>query len=214
MKTTFFALFTFAFLGHLSGQDNKLYLSLEYSPNMTAVTTSYTTPADGTFRFASNIFAKAGYKLTGNLYANAGIGYLISKEFTSHNFDASSDLERLEQLRIHGYVVVPVGFTYYMGSFFVNPEIGIGWNVSNKMKDVLYYKDGTGSGSSWVDENNFYGVNKTTYPLFLTIGDEIRFNSWSVMIGLKGYYGLNEISGIFHLPRHYYGFGIMTGVKF
>lgn len=214
MKTTFIALITLAFLGHLSGQDNKFYLSLEYSPNMTAVSARYTTPDDGTFRFASNIFAKAGYRLTGNLYANAGIGYLTSKEFVSVDYGSNFDISRIEQLRINGYVVTPVGFTYYMGSFFVNPEIGIGWNVSNKFNNAIYYPDGSVTGSKGVDEQNINGVNNITYPIFLTIGDEIRFNTWSVLLGLKGYYGLNEIGGRPTYPRHYYGFGIIAGVKF
>lgn len=181
---------------------------------MTAVTTSYTTPADGTFRFASNIFAKAGYKLTGNLYANAGIGYLTSKEFIRVDYGSNFEISRIEQVRINGYVVTPIGFAYYMGSFFVNPEIGIGWNVSNKSNSTIFYPDGSSTGSKWVDKQNINGVNSITYPLLLTIGDEIRFNSWSMMIGLKGYYGLNEIGGRPTYPRHYYGFGIMTGVKF
>lgn len=214
MKTTFLALITFAFLGPLSGQNDKLYLSLEYSPNVTGVNEIYRSLGDAEFRFANNIFAKAGYKIAGNLYANAGIGYLTTKEFHSYDYPSLVEYDRLEQLRIHGYVVVPVGFTYNVGSFFVNPEIGIGWNVPNKMKDAIFYPDGTVEGIEWIDENNVYDVNKTTYPLFLTIGDEIRFDSWSILIGLKGYYSLNEIGGRPTYQRHYYGFGIMAGVKF
>lgn len=181
---------------------------------MTAITSLYSRPDDGTFRFANNVFAKAGYKLTGNLYANAGIGYLTTKEFHSVDYPAMIEYDRLEQLSIHGYVTVPVGFTYYLGSFFVNPEIGIGWNVYNKMKDAIFYSDGTEVGNEWVDKNNVYDMSKTTFPLFLTIGDEFRFNNWSILIGLKGYYSLNDIGGRATYPRHYYGFGIMTGVKF
>lgn len=214
MKTTFTALFALAFLGHIFAQSDKLFFSLEYSPNMTSVTSPFGRPSDGTFRFANNIFAKAGYKLAGNLYANAGIGYLTTKEFVSFDYEILPDITRFEQLRIHAYVVAPIGFTYYMGSFFVNPEIGIGWNVGNRMKDEIFYSDGTVVENEWVDEQNVYDVNETTYPLFLTIGDEIRFNSWSVLIGLKGYYALNEIGGRLTYARHYYGFGIMTGVKF
>ena len=214
MKTTFFAFFFLAVMNHLSGQNDKLYLSLEYSPNMTAVTSDYAIPSDGTFRFASNIFAKAGYRVAGNLYANVGIGYLTSKEFISVDYGLNSDINRIEQLRINGYMATPVGFTYYMGSFFVNPEICIGWNVSNKINDAVFYRGGYVTGSKGVDEQNLYGVSKITYSLLLSIGDEIRFNSWSILLGLKGYYSLNEIGGRPTYPRHYYGFGIMTGVKF
>jgi hypothetical protein len=214
MKNILLTFLMLSFFSHLSGQGNKMFVSLEYSPNFTSTTNPFGISNNGTFRFASNIFAKAGYRVTRNLYANAGIGYLNTKDFFSADFNAQSEYDRIEQLRRHAYVITPVGFTYFMGSFFVSPEIGIGWNVSNSMKDVIYLQDGSSTGNEWVDEHNIYDVNEATYPLLLSIGNEIKFNSWSLMLGMKGYYSLNSIGQRATNAGHYYGFGIMTGVKF
>jgi hypothetical protein len=212
MKPAFLIFLLFAQFSLLSGQSDKVYISLEYSPNFTSATKEWGAPRDVTFRFTNNVFVKAGYKIENNLFANAGIGFLTTKEFASVDYQG---LEySVDQIRLHSYVIAPIGLTYYIGSFYVNPEIGIGWNVANKMKDTFYYQDGSIIKNKWVDKNNIYDVNEVTYPIFLTIGNEVRFNSWSILLGIKGYYSLNSIGERASNSGHYYGFGVLTGVKF
>lgn len=199
---------------HLSGQADKLFVSLDYSPNVTSVTSPFGTVERGTFRYAGNLFAKVGYKVTDHLFVSAGFGYLNAKDFVSYDFIPQVEYDRIEQLRIHSYVVAPVGLTYYMGSFFISPEIGIGWNVANRHKDVLYANDGTITRGERKDEYNIYDVNTMTFPLFLSLGNEIEFNTCSLLLGVKGYYALNSIGQHGTNAGHYYGFGLLAGVKF
>jgi hypothetical protein len=95
-----------------------------------------------------------------------------------------------------------VDFTLGKGCPVLFSEGSFMKNVSNSMKDVIYLPDGSSNGSEWVDEHNIY------------VGNEIKFNSWSLMLGMKGYYSLNSIGQKATNAGHYHGFGIMTGVKF
>lgn len=213
MKTSFTFLFVLSFLTLLSAQQDKVFFSLEYSPNFTNSTEPLWRHGDDSYLFASNLFAKAGYHLAGGLYANAGVGILTTKDYSVFDFGLV-DVDRIEALRKNTYVVAPVGFTYFLGSFFVSPEIGIGLNVANRQNDVFYYTDGSIAENKWTDVHNLNQVNRMTYPLFLSVGCEIPFSSWSLMLGAKGYYALSPTGDTAYNSGHYYGFGLLTGVKF
>lgn len=217
MKPTCLAFFILVLCGHVSGQMNTLTVGVEYSPNFTSVTQpygSYSGNSDGAFRFANNLFLKAGYKLTNNLYATGAIGLLGTREFETVDFSGQLEIEKLESNRFHSYVVAPVGFTYYLGSFYISPEIGIGWNVSNRSKNHWYYTDGSVIEIEQTDKDNIDLINETTYPLFLSLGNEIRMKSYSILLGVKGYYSLNNLGERASNEGHYYGFGVVTGVRF
>ena len=101
-----------------------------------------------------------------------------------------------------------------LGSFYISPEVGIGWNVSNRNKSYWYYTDGSELESDYIDKDNIDNINETTYPLFLSIGNEIRMKSYSILLGVKGYYSLNSLGQRASNAGHYYGFGVVTGVRF
>jgi hypothetical protein len=168
----------------------------------------------GSFRFANNLFLKGGYKLLNNLYGTVGVGILGTREFVTVDFGGQLEIEKLESNRFHSYVVAPVGFTYYLGSFYISPEIGMGWNVSNRSKNHWHYTDGSELEVEHNDKNNLDQINETTYPIFLSIGNEIRMKSYSILLGVKGYYSLNSLGQKDINAGHYYGFGVVTGVRF
>ena len=217
MKPTLLAFFVLAICTQVSGQMNKFNIGLEYSPNFTSVSQPYGSrlaDSDGAFRFANNLFLKGGYKLMNNLYATGAIGLLGTREFLVLDFGGQMEIDKVESHRFHSYVVAPIGFTYYLGSFYISPEVGIGWNVSNRNKSYWYYTDGSELESEYIDKDNIDNINETTYPLFLSIGNEIRMKSYSILLGVKGYYSLNSLGQRASNAGHYYGFGVVTGVRF
>jgi len=198
------------------GQENRFSIGLEYSPNFSNTTTPYYLEDNG-FRIAHNAFLLAEYRLVGHLHVTAGFGYLESREFQALNIpDNQFEFFRIESHLFHHYIVAPVGLEYKFGSFYLRPEIGIGWNVSNTSLDTYY--EGTPSSYSIVtqknkDEDNIRGVNTMTYPLFFSFGHEIDLQSCTLILGVKSYYSLNEIGRRYGISGHSYGFGVSFGVR-
>lgn len=225
MKATLLAFFFLGLWSQATSQMNKFTVALEYSPNFSSITNPYTsqvsgpdvirsTRQDGGFRAANNLFLKGGYKLTTDLYVTGAIGLFGTREFETIDLNGELGIETLESNRFHSYVVTPVGLTYYLGSFFISPEIGIGWNVANKEKNHWYNTDGSEIEQEYEDKNNIHHINKTNYPLFLSFGNEIRMKSFSIILGAKAYYDLNTLSEQDYKTAHSYGFGLLTGIRF
>lgn len=124
------------------------------------------------------------------------------------------DIHLIESVRTHHYVVMPVGFKYYIGSFFINPEIGLAYNLNNTTQQTTFLTNGTVHQQRFNDEFNNRTNNNFTFPLFLTMGNEFKLGSLSLMVGVKGYYSLNKISDAGLRSNRYYGFGLVTGLKF
>ena len=215
MKSTLLAFFCLAISSQIFGQSGKFTVGMEYSPNYTNNTNPGRSFENGTgSRLAHNVFVKGGYRVVKDLYATASVGYLNTSEFITLHLINGSDITRIESDRTHSYVIAPFGFTYNFVPFFVSPEIGIGWNTGNRSHDIFYYEDGSQLESETQDIHNFYGVHKNTYPLFLSFGSEVKVGSFAVLLGMKGYYSLNEIGDRYSNAGHYYGFGVLAGVKF
>jgi len=225
MKTTLLAIFILGFWCQANSQMNRFTVSLEYSPNFSSITNpyshQYTGPdgvlsfrQDGGFRITNNLFLKGGYKLTDNLYATGAVGIMGTREYVTSDYNGALGIEGVESNRFHSYVVAPVGLTYYMGSFFISPEIGIGWNVGSRGKNHWYYTDGSQIENEYDDEHDIHHINKTTYPLFLSFGNEIRMKSYAIVFGAKAYYDLNTLSEREFETGHSYGFGLLAGIRF
>lgn len=224
MKSTLLAFLFLAASSQIFGQTSKIVYGLEYSPNFTSnnnpgsfytnVDGSYDVNTNGGFRLAHNIFLKGGYRLATDLYATAGIGYFTTREFASIDLNGQLEIGKIESDRFHSYVMAPMGIKYYMGSFFISPELGIGWNTGNSSRDHFYYLDGSEIENKSDDEINLHDVNEMTYPVFMSFGNEIKMKNCSVILGVKGYYSLNPIGNQYTNSGHYYGFGVVGGVQF
>jgi hypothetical protein len=200
----------------VNGQGHRFSIGLEYSPNFNN-STGPALVSYNEFRLAQNAFLLGQYRLTGNLYATAGFGYLEAREFLASNLPPSQlDLFRIESHIYHHYIVTPVGLEYKFGSFFVRPEIGMGWNVSNTSCNTYY--EGTPANYSistqnYKDEENIHNINAMTYPLFFSIGHEFHLRSCTLIFSVKSYYSLNSIGSTYVESGHYYGFGMSLGVR-
>jgi hypothetical protein len=202
------------------GQDNRFSIGLEYSPNFVNSTGPdyFNGSSENEFRLAQNAFLLAQYRLAGNLHVSAGFGYLETREFHSFDVPPSNqyDLYKIESHLFHHYLVAPVGLEYKFGSFYVRPEIGIGWNVSNTSLDTYYIGSPSAGGSGTQkhkDENNIHNINSMTYPLMFSFGHEAKLKSCTLILGVKSYYSLNSIGSTYRESGHYYGFGVSFGVR-
>ena len=198
-------------------QNNQFTFGLECSPNFTNVVRPYPYSivfGETGFRPAINFGLKAGYVLTPRFTATGGLGYMTTREYEDFELSGDPNYDRIVSHRFHSYVFVPVGMKYYLGSFFISPEVAIGWNTSNTSKSTFYFTDGSSSAMNSEDPDNIYQVNAVTYPVFLTFGNEIKVKSCTIAIGMKSYYGLNPIGKLNQNNGHYYGFGVFGGVNF
>ncbi len=216
MKSTLLAFLFLAICSQLFGQDSKIIYSLEYSPNFTSNSNPSSTfiNTNGGFRLAHNIFLKGGFRLATDLFITAGVGYFTTREFSSWDLDGQLEIDKIDVDRFHSYIMAPLGIKYYIGSFFISPEMGIGWNTGNTDKSHFYLSDGSQEEGKSDDDMNIRDVNEITYPVFLSFGNEIKMKNCSVMLGVKGYYSLNPIGNQYTNSGHYYGFGVVGGVKF
>jgi len=201
------------------GQGNRFSFGLEYSPNFIK-TTGPEFHKDNEFRLAQNVFLLGQYQLFGNLHATAGFGYLEAREFQSIDIPPSNqfDLYKIESHLFHHYMVAPVGLEYKLGSFYLRPEIGVGWLMSTTSLDT-YYTGSPSAGSSATqkhkDTDNWHNINSMTYPLFFSFGHEAKLKACTLILGVKSYYSLNSIGDThnYNSSGHYYGFGVSLGVR-
>jgi hypothetical protein len=217
MKSILFLLTLFVSTA-LFGQSGRFNFSAEYSPNFSNVTgpvyiyTGYF--KNQGFRLAHNAFLKSGFRLNKNLDITAGLGYLNAREYDLLLLDGQLDIENIESVRTHHYLSVPVGLRYRIGSFYVHPEMGIAINFDNTTQQTSYLTNGISVRQRHQDDFNNRYNNKITLPVYFTVGHEFDLGYCSMLLGLKGYYSLNKIADIGLQARHYYGVGIVTGLKF
>lgn len=114
-------------------------------------------------------------------------------------------------------MMVPIGIAYTLGSFYLNPEIGMGANIANITYDTYYKTDGdhtVGWSSSTMDDFNFTQINKLTFPLMFSFGNEFQLKACSIRLGIKSFYSLNKWGKSYYNNGHYYGFGAVGSVMF
>ena len=217
MKTIIATFFFLPLAFFVSAQSSKFNFGLEVSPNFTNIArnsyyATFVYPDYG-FRPAMNIDFKAGYIMSEHFVLTGGVGYLTTRELVIFDTDGQSEIYRIESEHFHSYVFIPVGVKYYMGTFFISPEISIGWNTANVTENTFRYPNGVQS-SKGDDLNNLYQVNAVTYPVFFSFGNEIRLKSCTIALGVKAYLSLNPVGYDDSNYGHYYGFGVLGGITF
>ena len=215
--------------GHSQSPDKKFSWSLEYSPSFSNITTPTSFSATSSpifqkngFRIGHNIFLKADFKLFENLFLTTGVGLLNTTEHASIFLNGTSalglpDVNKIESYRYHNFLVVPIGLKYKIGTFFINPEIAIGFKLSRPSFQITHLADGSVVKNRYNISQDLWGYKNLTVPLMLTVGKEIPMGPVKLLLGAKGYYSLTKLK--YDMPRsqpssHYFGFGIMAGVKF
>lgn len=213
MKATLIAIvMTLGFIS-LSGQEKKFTFGFEYSPSFSNVTTTHPV-LDGGFRIGHNIFLKGSLKVRKDLEVTMGVGFLNTRENDENNLEGWMNIERIHSRRHHNYLVVPAGLRYHIGSFYINPEIGIGYNVGRPVQQTFFFTDGSVASENPGGPSEAISYKKLSAPLFLSFGNEFDLNGLKIMIGAKAYYSLTGLQRFHFIPNNYYGFGLVTGVRF
>jgi len=212
MKTLL--LFACILLTHQLFSQNKFNFGVEYAPAFTNVThQEWLNPYETGLWPVHNFFLRAGYGLSSKFVLTSGLGYITARQFEYNEFDSQSYIESIATHRFYHYIVVPLGFRYAFGSFFINPDISVGFNVGNPVKDQVTYSYSLVVSGKF--EDKYSDINDFTYPVSLAFGNEIKMKACSVQLGIRGYYSLSGISpklGFYN--QHYYGFGVFAGVSF
>ncbi|MEP6796483.1 MAG: hypothetical protein ABJB16_19300 [Saprospiraceae bacterium] len=165
-------------------------------------------------QFGRNAFLKGGYNLTDKLDFTLGVGYM-NINAVEYVFFASTDVDFTQTQISHRYLVIPAGFKYHFGSFYLNPEIGIAISQRHFINQTSFFiENHTSQTSGFGGASSDFGFNKITLPLILNLGTEFDVKPVKILFGIKAYYSLDKMSEILTFSRHYYGVGVMTGVKF
>jgi len=199
----------------LSGQQKKFSFGFEYSPVFSNNTSEFQDGENAGFRLTQNAFIKIGYGLNQQLELTSGIGFMNTRTFERLELNGQLDINFINLQRFHDFAVVPLGIKLNIGTFFINPEVGIAYNFRNPTRQWSSVNVGNGEEiieSHYNDNFNTPVFNKITYPIFLTIGNEFRYHSVSLLAGIKGFYSFSKSNT--HPVGHPYGVGVMAGVKF
>lgn len=197
-------------------QLRKWEISLELTPTVSNVTNKEWFNGHAAFEASYNGFLKGGYRINRRLVATFGLGYLMTAEFRRIPFGITGTGNFTEQLTRHHYYVGTVGMKFNFGSFFINPEIGIAFNRAHHVVSDEY-----AIGNNFLDvERSRFVIEsgalerRVTFPAMLSFGNEFDLGSVKLLLGAKAYYSLNTVRQFGNNNGKYYGFGIMTGIKF
>ena len=196
------------------GQLKKWELSLELSPTVSNVTNRAWLNGVARFEPSYNAFIKAGYRINPRVVATYGFGYLAVKEYSRLPFGITGTGDFTEQLTNHHYYVGTLGMKFNFGSFFINPEIGIAFaRAHHVISDEYSFGDNLD-----VERSRFVtrsGLERSiTFPAILSFGNEFDLGSVKLLLGVKSYYSLNTVRRFGNNNGKYFGFGVMTGMRF
>lgn len=202
-------LFIFLLNISLSAQERKFSVVIEYSANLSKVTNSQGRNKD---KLSHMGFLKLEYETNKIIKPLIGIGFLNTGEIEEDrpiNFDIVYYCGVLN----YNYLVIPVGASISVRSFFINPEIGVGYNLSDQVTQRITYVTGEVEVGKREIGGDQRPINKFSVPVFLTIGKDFKIGNKLLSTGLKGYFGLNQIMDDNNRNHHYYGVGISVGLK-
>ncbi len=193
-------------------QGNKTSLAFEYSPNFSKVTNA-SILLNQKYKLSHHALLRLEYDSGGKIVPTIGLGFFNTGESFKTEIRGESDLDKVKTIDSHNYVFIPLGAKISFGNFFVLPEIGLGIKISSTTKTINTFDNGETSVES-SDNTLLSGeYNKFSIPFSLSIGKEFIIGSLTCSAGFKGYYGINEV--VKNVPRsnHYFGLGVLLGVK-
>jgi len=211
MKTVIFSLLILGLSIPIYGQVNKIKLRLEYSPNYSKLVDEV---VNERFKLGHNIFIKTEYSVSERTKVTGGIGLLNTGEKEESVIGGQSGIDKIKFIHNYSYALFPFGAKQNIGKFYLNPEIAVGINISNKFKQITYYSDGQKEVEKKDEQLNIGEFNKITFPILLTFGYEFNKRNINILLGLRGYYSITNV--VTDVPRnsHYIGLGILTGIIF
>lgn len=190
------------------GQKTKVHCIIEISPHFSKVSG---TPGVSRFKLSHLTTFKIELDLQENISPVFGLGYLNTGDKLNFIVSPSSSTPQ-SYFNNYNYFIIPAGIKIKAGSLLIQPEVALALNIKNTSK--VTYVNSNGVTTTDEQELSINQFNKRSIPFLLTIGKEVKFNHFSMLLGLKGYYGLNRLTSNSRFYNNYYGFGMTLGCKF
>ena len=204
--------FFFIVIFNIKGQSEKLSYSFEYSPNFSILTDGliFSTKA----KLSHNVNFRLLYELNKSARFTIGLGYLNAGDVNESTIGGTLGIESIEFIDSYHYVFLPIGLKYYIGDFYILPELALAVNVANKTTQHIVYINGDRETEFRDIVLNSGSFNPITVPILLGIGVDFELGGNSFSLGAKLYHSLNTV--IWDVPRkaHYQGVGLLFGVNF
>lgn len=206
------SIFAFSILitDSLQSQDGKFALGAEFSTNWSRLSNGV---IGEKFKQSAHFFVRIEYQSKSRFSPTIGIGYLNTGEQEEVELGGQLGIEKIKFQHNYNYVVIPIGVNINIGNYYVFPEIGIGFNTSNKMRLKTFLTNGDNESEIEDERLNVGEFNKITYPIFLTIGRSFKVEKSIISLGIKAYYGLNQVVKDVPRDNHYYGLGFTVLTK-
>ncbi len=210
----------FSFLSfYIKGQSIPKYLlTYELCPNISMITREgptgfgqakyYISKHSPKISFLS--FMRVESNTTKKIKPTIGIGILSVGKWNDYGDEPSYKSEIVKNKYNITYAVVPLGISVKLAKINIIPEIGCAYMINANIKTQNYTIEGKRTSLINVRMNNL--VNKITVPVFLSINKEIKLGSISSILGIKGYYSLNNVYKYNFDSDHYYGLGLNIGI--
>lgn len=208
-QSLFFILLLFFSLNSF-GQDNKFSFRFEYVPSYSLLTNPY---LSSDYKLSFQIGLGVDYELKEKITYTMGLFFLNTGETLNSSYEgATGTIDAIYRYNFN-YLTIPLGLKFNFNSFYVHPEIGFAFSFLDRYKKILI--DPAGEKEVMVDDEYPSGgeLNNVTFPLMLTVGNELDLGKLHLLLGIKGTYGLNPVWNKWVRDRHYYSFGLLLGVK-
>ena len=165
------------------------------------------------FKLSHNGLLRIQYNSKHKFNPTFGLGFLNTGELEKSDIGGQFGIEEVKFIRNHNFLYIPVGVKINFDKFYLLPEVGFGYSISNTKKQVINYTNGE-TEKVKLDETLLVGdYNKYVIPISLIIAKEFGIGSKTISTGLKGYYGMNKV--VKDVPRnnHYFGIGIVLALN-
>lgn len=192
------------------GQENKFYLVFEYSPSFSGITDAIVNERS---KLSHNALFRLFYDTNGNVKPTIGMGILNVGSETFSDVNGQFGIESVKFVNNHRYLHIPLGMKITFSELFILPEIGLGINLSNKNTQFTKFSNGE-TEKITRDQQLLSGeFNGLTIPVGLSFGADLKLWTRPFSIGLKAFYGLNQVLNNVPRNNHYLGVGVVLAMK-
>ncbi|HHH49403.1 MAG TPA: hypothetical protein ENK52_00310 [Saprospiraceae bacterium] len=194
---------------YAQAQEKSFRLSLEFSPNLSIITNEI---ANERFKLSYNFAAKVEFSINSKIDLTTGLAFLNTGEREKTISNTQTEILEASFKHHFNYVLIPIGIKASSKKIFINPEIAIGFNMSNFT--IASVTDLNGNITKTKNNIALIGdqINKITIPISLIVGKEFELKKASILAGIKAYYSLNKVVSSVPRNNHYYGFGVVVGI--
>lgn len=213
------AILTFSLMCDLStqlfGQEKKLKLSLEYMAATSKI-------SEGGIRnqnkYGQSITLHAEYPVAQDARLRLGIGILEVGEKVLA--EPNPDFRFIEETFTHSYIYVPVGLKLLSGNYFIIPEVGLGFNRSNRVDTYQITFEEKVEDEEIIEFSNDIILteglfNHITIPISLTVGIFIPIKQdIGASISARIFTSTNSIVKDISRKNRYSGAGLVIGFHF